>query len=847
MTKERQSQSLEELQANKERLEQLVGERQNLKGRLDDERGQIEVGLPGIENIVFDIRASRLDTVVERVDNSVDRRKALLEEVSANLEEAKSKDPLRLVLARAHIEEVRVYGELVKDLKAQVARNQSLKGILDMRIAELQALKARATEYPDLKRGIELLQKAEEAKAAAAEAPAAVEAPLVPKEAVEEAPKAEAAEEAWQFLGINVKDAVVEFSDEREVAFGVRKDREFATLVKLARTPKKFVSSGDIVRFLKSRGLLGKRHVSEIIFRLQKLIEADPDNPTLIERAGINRGTKFRLNAQVEFVGGDARTKRYKDALQMFEMKLADGQIVKVQGLIQAKTLEYFLKYPGQSVISREMASYVYGSDDARTCKNAVTAMIHLNKYLKPLGWQVVSRRDKGEVSKSYHLQKIPDEGVAVEKPKEGPPPVTETRMAALDLFINRPDIEIDEIVRVLGPSERTHRYLTRPQSLWALVRAANYLYRRNHFGTASEAEIRLWEKIKSGTGKEIAKEALKTFREGIIAWFKGKRAVSPAEIAQVEVEEEIKPLTDEEAAILAIAICANEHLIKRYGLECLPVEVADALWFKVKDRLQVDRALLKDSRLSALQRVEELIVTDKLYEFIGLESDEALKVLDYLSAANSERLLAFLRDLISDPEGIHLKVDEEEIRRRLAQEQATAPKAAELPPMVEPEAADEVLRELEELIRQEQEEAAREAAAAAAPTVVEQPPVAEKPKEKKVDREAQEMQKVVGEILDEIIANQVPWDKPVNAAQLTRWFPRVKSTIIKKAMENGYILPERGRDYHPVFTIRDIVIMIFLKDTHNGLHVSRLRKLERIIDEEIVKRIQNRKNQSAK
>src|SRR3990167_938050 len=375
MTKEQQPPSLKQLQERKEELGQLVEQRKNLKDELLDQRAKIKVGLPGIQNIVFDLRAARLDTVSQRAGVSIDRRKDLLDEAVSKLEEAKSRDPKRLAQAIAYVDEVKLYEEFVSDLKALALRCKTPKTVLDQRISELRVLKAQSAKDPDLKRGIELLRAQQEKERREKEAPAVlVETPVE----LEEAKPARITVD----LGSRLVHIIHLGTDQvREIDF--RADCvEWEVLKTLVTSHPEIVPFKQILKRARSADpkIKSSYRAYQVLRRLIEIIEMDPNNPQILIPADGRRG--YRLNADIvisgelkavkkeELVGEDARTKRYKEARQIFELKLPDGQLVKVQGPIQAKTLEYFLKYPGHPVNSLELASFVYGRDGTSACKD---------------------------------------------------------------------------------------------------------------------------------------------------------------------------------------------------------------------------------------------------------------------------------------------------------------------------------------------------------------------------------------------------------------------------------------------------------------------------------------------
>lgn len=113
------------------------------------------------------------------------------------------------------------------------------------------------------------------------------------------------------------------------------------------------------------------------------------------------------------------------------------------------------------------------------------------------------------------------------------------------------------------------------------------------------------------------------------------------------------------------------------------------------------------------------------------------------------------------------------------------------------------------------------------------------KPKITEVERRDPEVCQKIEEYLNNVDEKGIA--KPINSAQLTRFFPVLKLKFIKWIeFDKRYISPERGRDQrHPVFTPQEIVLMLYVYNNHRTINLNRamVYELGRLIEEAIEKR----------
>lgn len=113
------------------------------------------------------------------------------------------------------------------------------------------------------------------------------------------------------------------------------------------------------------------------------------------------------------------------------------------------------------------------------------------------------------------------------------------------------------------------------------------------------------------------------------------------------------------------------------------------------------------------------------------------------------------------------------------------------------------------------------------------------KPRVARIERRDPEVRQKIEKYLDDIEAKGIA--KPVNNAQLTKFFPVLKLKFIKLIeFDKRYIKPERGRDEkHPVFTPGEIVLMLYVYNNHRTINLNRamIHELTQLIEEAIKRR----------
>lgn len=146
--------------------------------------------------------------------------------------------------------------------------------------------------------------------------------------------------------------------------------------------------------------------------------------------------------------------------------------------------------------------------------------------------------REIGQVEKSAQLaQLIAGRYLDVEVPsKVGRArreilPVSELRMQVMNLFLENPQIPIEQIIEFLGPSPKTGKRLNAPQANFVLLTVAILAYLRKGAGSATTDELDLFERIKQFTGRENDRDAYRAFKSKLKRWYRSQRKAKESEL----------------------------------------------------------------------------------------------------------------------------------------------------------------------------------------------------------------------------------------------------------------------------------------------------------------------------
>lgn len=124
-------------------------------------------------------------------------------------------------------------------------------------------------------------------------------------------------------------------------------------------------------------------------------------------------------------------------------------------------------------------------------------------------------------------------------------PKVTDQAMQAMSMYLENPNITVEEIINIFGPSTKTGNLRTSPQARWALGSIVHLLIERKREGIATEAELELWEKVKNNAGKEEDRDVWIEFTSKLKKWYRSQRGQKQAK-AKPSGKERAKPTPEE-------------------------------------------------------------------------------------------------------------------------------------------------------------------------------------------------------------------------------------------------------------------------------------------------------------
>lgn len=675
--------------------------------------------------------------------------------------------------------------------------------------------------------------------------------PLKPTETSEEEPQ-------LPKMIINLETKEVQINGRTRI---IDNQVQFNVLVHLAQNVGELVDWEELTRIAVEAGSQYKRPSGDAIFNLRKKLEIDHKNPQLIIRLGPKQQARYRLNAQVEFVGGEQKegetrkeqvAQRHQEAHQKFVKTLPDGQTIEIRGKITADAFDEIFKGTKENPIPSDQ---VVGE----------SVVPKLRKILQPYKWNIIQPIPPQEKAKGktgvYYPQKIDKSQETattqpeVEKPAGFPyEPVFPTRLEALRAFVENPQTTIEDIIKILGPS-KAGRLLTRWQALVALIGghdhrgAINVLFIRVGRNLATEEERSLWQAIKLGTTQIDDLAVLRTFRERFSLWFKQLKTVTPQDRMIMEQIEAIQPqqITYEEAAILASMIQLNTD---KFEVDELTLSTCQGLIDALPKRSNLDLALWRNqyvsTRTAVLEKMGAILDSNRLDEIYDLHKDQDIKTLIIWLFLQRERLGRNLSSLLPKrPEP--MRQTETELERlweqywqtvfgqqikdgrqdHVTQEPVSEPVTSTEPPAQAPT----------------KEPAVSEPVAVLPQTlsVVEEKP--ERPKMLTIEKRDPDIRQTIDDLLKKL--DEFHIRDTIGNPLLTKIFPVLKVTVVEKMIEDHIISPIRGKDHHPAFNLAEIVKMAYIF-SHNRNHGGIQTKMVKEIDKIIAERIALRKNKAS-
>lgn len=240
----------------------------------------------------------------------------------------------------------------------------------------------------------------------------------------QEGVKSQEAEPKLPKLTINQNTRKVDIQGRRLIVAG---SIQWLVLTHLAENAEKDIPSKEIEEIARKGGSKTRHPASSAIGGLLKRLEPDyPLRTRLITRSGSAEFTKYRLNAEVEWIGEqrDFATvfrKPRESSSAAFEIILPDRTTVVVTHDKTAKALGVLIKTSKDSPVrTDDLAKILLGAEDRQSLDYVVSLISKTRSLLRHLGWQVIQSIPKGELGVHqrglYHLEKLPEGENKLEK-----------------------------------------------------------------------------------------------------------------------------------------------------------------------------------------------------------------------------------------------------------------------------------------------------------------------------------------------------------------------------------------------------------------------------------------------
>lgn len=390
---------------------------------------------------------------------------------------------------------------------------------------------------------------------------------------------------------------------------------------------------------------------------------------------------------------------------------------------------------------------------------------------------------------------------------KEIPPPLFESRIQALAQICDNPQAPIEEITNFFELT-RPGKKFSRPQVLWSLKKACNFLYARVSKGLANEAESALFDKIKKVTGKENNEQATGAMILRLSGWYIQQKSVSKEEaISALESREvKIEPLSEKEAAALALLV--KTHQGARIGLNgsSFTFEVEPAILLicdqLIEQHLMVDpRHLQKDEILAmrhqALNKTATILQSENINEVLRAYSGDIETLLMWLYYEDTDRMHGLITQFLEEKPELSWQVAQGQLRttwREWTSKQLTDRKKEDPNHVSEIEKRDRNARA----------------------TII------------------QALAEIEGAITQGRLV------LPANRDAITRVFKGIKKTLIVQAIAVGIVkpIPQKGIDS---FDINQVAVLVYLHNSQifnrGGLDSGVIKSLHDLIKEELATR----------
>lgn len=400
-------------------LESLLGQRTRLSSVLEQRRrlfntvGKGEVKATTLANTV------RIGHVRERVQTNVGRIESRLSQLQEEITTLVILQEEQLITqAQAYLDEVAISQAHLGTIRDYLNRGLLTEDILSKETIQSfdrdhQELLTRPETDSQLKKGIELLRQGQEQKKEKEKPKPQEQVPVQVEE-----------ERVLPLLRISEEKREIKLEGWEEPK-KVPGKVAMAVLISLAKNPKQRVSTSVLKEAAIKTGSKDKDPVGIGIYHLRQLIEPDPKNPQIIIRSGSAKQATYSLNTEVMFEDEEKakaeRSQKRKEARQVFEFTLPDGQVVQIMGNYKAKTLEKLLDSfkENRPIETDELVLTLYGVYNRKTYTSTTQFVAGLRKDLQPAGWRIIQpvsppERAKGKKG-AYYLEKVQVE----EKPPE--------------------------------------------------------------------------------------------------------------------------------------------------------------------------------------------------------------------------------------------------------------------------------------------------------------------------------------------------------------------------------------------------------------------------------------------
>lgn len=787
---ERQGPSLGDLKAREQKLQQSLVKAELVRATIGGPnfgRHLQQAGKNGVERIETDIRVGDIRNALET--RAIPHLTSQLETTQSQIDHLETEVPRLISLFHEYRDEVSRVRGYVNRIKTHVRSGRLDRSSLVNAQAVWRDLQARGQD-PEIIRGrefFEAAQKAQKEKARKA------------KEVLP--PKVEA-----------VTEGAFVFPDDREVSNLTAKERQI--LSRLHFSEDEALPNSDLAISVYGKQVpikTSRNRISawmRLINRKLRPIGWQVVNPTLADRRG--REAKYYLAPVVEKKEGLAEEKPKLVFLEEPNEVIFARRVLKLT-VKQFNILEVLARNLNQRVLSRDLLTEALGEPDPRKMK--------LRNYIRRLR-QIFNQPDRPEflvsemrASRSWYMLRdievVWPEEPKIKERRDIMPPPWPTRITALNFLMDNPEASTKEVTDILG-RRRDDRDLTWMQAFWALRKAVNLMHIRDSVRRATQEEVEMLAKI-----DQFVKDNDLVDLAGFKSWLKFRLAPTRREAKIAEIVP--APFSLEEAAILATEISYRRQILGKYEIEPIDKNIVGELVRQMPKRFKLSEEELFKLRSDALCKMIQIVQKNLIDEVYDQQTSEAVRdFLVYFLVLDPPKTYDLLQELLAIPLVQYHQDDSYGIVTKIWQELEHQP-AVQL-----------------------EEEVISEAAEPAVAVVTEEAQPSKVVKEKVIKPPAlsQEDRQFLNRCLEKIRSNRIT--RPINGAQLTKFFPTLKMRIQRRMLDNGYVSPDRDRSSHPRYSQLDILVMLLVVEKGNNLRPQEVRRLRGLISQWLEKKNSN-------